>query len=279
MVGQRSLGVRMMVGIVALMGAAAGCDDKSPDAAPPISKPSAQPVATTAPEPKPSAAPAPAATVGEMVRIAAGSFQMGSSDGQPDEKPVHRVQVAAFDMDLTEVTVAAYKACVESQKCTYPDLDHFCNWDRTGKENHPINCLDWDQATAYCAAVGKRLPTEEEWEYAARGTDGRPYPWGDPPAPPNLCQGRPTAGTCPADAVPVDSPFGLRGMAGNVWEWTSSGYSEAYGKKRETERRVYRGGSFYEEKLEHMRATTRNRRTTNTAFDYIGFRCARSVKK
>jgi formylglycine-generating enzyme required for sulfatase activity len=81
------------------------------------------------------------------------------------------------------------------------------------------------------------------------------------------------------DSVPVDSPFGLRGMGGNVWEWTSSGYSEDYGKKRLNERRVYRGGSFYEEKIEHMRATTRNRRAANLRLDYLGFRCARTAAR
>jgi formylglycine-generating enzyme required for sulfatase activity len=282
MVGQRMWGGRVvgLAGLVAALGAGPGCDDakKAPEPAV-AAEPSAKPAEEPKPAPKPSAAPAAEVKVTEMVRIPAGSFMMGSNDGQVDEKPVRRVQVAAFEMDLTEVTVAQYQACVESQKCSYPDLDHFCTWDRPSKVNHPINCLDWDQSTAYCAAVGKRLPTEEEWEYAARGTDGRTWSWGNGAPPEGVCRDRVKQGTCAVDAVPVDSPFGLRGMAGNVWEWTASGYSENYSKKRETERRVYRGGSFYEENLDHMRATTRNRRTTNTAFDYIGFRCARTPGK
>ncbi len=264
---------------VAVLGVAVGCDDAkkgASDAAAP--KISAEPAAASATA-SASAAPAPVATVGVMVRIPGGSFMMGSSDGQPDEKPVRRVTVNAFEMDLHEVTVGAYALCAEAGKCTLGDVDHFCNWGRLGRENHPMNCLEWEQAGAYCASVGKRLPTEEEWEYAARGTDGRPYPWGKLPAPKELCVLRTQQGTCPAETVPVDSPFGLRGMAGNVWEWTSSAYSDDYGKKRSDPRKVYRGGSFYEETLEHMRATTRNRRPTNTRFDYLGFRCARTPGK
>jgi formylglycine-generating enzyme required for sulfatase activity len=276
MVEQRILGGRLIgvAVLVASFGFGAGCDDAKKgtvDAGPP--KASAETAET--PPPQPSASAAPFAVVGEMVRIPAGSFVMGSTDGQPDEKPARRVQVAAFEMDVTEVTLGAYQACVDSGKCTTPDLDHFCTWGRTGKENLPINCLDWDQATTYCASVKKRLPTEEEWEYAARGKDGKGFVWGTTPPPAGVCWAKPRTGTCPVESVLVDSPFGLRGMAGNVWEWTASGYSDDYSKPRTKERRVYRGGSFYEENPDHMRATTRNRRPTDPRLDYIGVRCAR----
>jgi formylglycine-generating enzyme required for sulfatase activity len=276
----RERGVLVAV-MVATFVVGSGCTDtkKGPDQDAAGSKASAEPAVPASPPVQPSAAPAPGPAVGSMVLIPGGVFMMGSNDGQPDEKPEHRVQVASFEMDVTEVTVGAYQRCIDSGRCTTPDLDQLCNWGRAGKDNHPINCLDWDQASTYCAHVTKRLPTEEEWEYAARGKDGRAYPWGNTPPPSDLCWSRTRIGTCAADSVPVDSPFGLRGMGGNVWEWTSSGYSDDYGKKRSNDRRVYRGGSFYEEKPEHMRATTRNRRATNVRFDYLGVRCARSAAR
>ena len=87
-------------------------------------------------------------------------------------------------MDLTEVTVAIYDACVRAGSCTRaggPDLDPFCNEGKPERANHPINCVDWNQAMTYCNYIGARLPTEPEWEYAARGSDGRKYPWGNTP--------------------------------------------------------------------------------------------------
>ncbi len=119
------------------------------------------------------------------------------------------------------------------------------------RSNHPINCVDWNQANAYCTSVGKRLPTEEDWEYAARGTAGNEYPWGNTPAPSNqLCwngtgndlgQGN-RRSTCPVGSYPAgNTPLGL---AGNVWEWTSSGYSADYSAARDTASRVFRGGGW-----------------------------------
>lgn len=275
--GVRIIGLAL---IVAGFVAGAGCNDpkKEPakDAGAKINIEAEREKALAAPPPSASAAPFD--KVGAMAKIPGGSFKMGSTDGQPDEKPVKTVTINEFEMDITEVTVGAYQLCAESGKCTLGDVDHHCNWGKLGHENYPMNCLEQEQAAAYCASVGKRLPTEEEWEYAARGTDGRPYPWGNPPAPADLCINRPRKGSCPVDTVPVDSPFGLRGMAGNVWEWTASAYNEDYNKRRTDERKVYRGGSFVEESIEHMRATTRNRRPSNTRFDYLGFRCARSKK-
>lgn len=279
MVEQRIWGV---IAIAAVFGLGTGCDDKkeaAEEAAAAAAKSAeAAEAVEDAEEPKKPPEPEPVATVNPMVLIPAGSFTMGSTDGQDDEKPARRTRVAAFEMDVTEVTYGAYLACIAERKCTYPDRDSFCVWGRKDRRNHPMNCVDWDQATAYCESVGKRLPTEEEWEYAARGAEGRKFPWGEGPPPEGLCFKRSRRGTCPVDAVPVDSPFGLRGMAGNVWEWTSSGYNENYSKKRETNRRVYRGGSFSQENVEELRASLRNMRYPNTRFDYIGFRCARTPK-
>jgi len=277
MVEQRILGAVMLAAVLSV---GLGCDDeKAPqaDAAPAAA--SAEPAAEEEAPPVKSAEPEPVATVNPMVLIPAGSFIMGSKDGQKDERPPHPVRVAAFEMDVMEVTLGAYMVCLNKGNCTFPDEDSFCNWGKKGHSVHPMNCADWDQATAYCASVGKRLPTEEEWEYAARGKDGRAYSWGAGEPPEGLCFNRQKKGTCPAASVPVDSPFGLRGMAGNVWEWTSSAYNEDYGKKRSDSRKVYRGASFYETDREDLRATLRNMRPTNTRFDYLGFRCARTPKR
>ena len=277
MVERRMLFVWM---IGAAWSAAAGCDDaknSAADAAAPRQAAS-QPVVKDEPPPAPPAsAELPALpTVNAMIRIPGGSFTMGFKDGQKDEKP-HPVTVNTFEMDVWEVTLRAYMACIEANSCTYPDYDTFCNWGKKERLDDPMNCVDWDQATAYCKSVGKRLPTEEEWEYAARGKDGRTYGWGNDPKPPEgLCFHRGRLGTCRASDVPVDSPFGLRGMAGNLWEWTSSGYNETYGQKRENDRKVIRGASFYEEDVKSLRATLRDRRTPENRLDIVGFRCART---
>ncbi|MCK6592935.1 MAG: formylglycine-generating enzyme family protein, partial [Polyangiaceae bacterium] len=141
-----------------------------------------------------------------MVFVAGGAFLMGSNEGQGDERPVHRVEVRPFCMDRTEVTARAYTACVASRACSPAEAtvtgsglseeakaaeSSFCSAGKNDRMDHPINCIDWAQAEAYCRAQQKRLPTEEEWELAARGgSDQRRYPWGDAPPGPgfsNLC--------------------------------------------------------------------------------------------
>jgi len=128
-----------------------------------------------------------------MVAVPAGAFTMGADDGSDAEKPAHKVGISKpFFIDKTEVTVAAYKACVDAGKCTVPSVHRpdiaedevlkfapMCNYGTPGRNDHPVNCVDLGQAAAYCDFIGKRLPTEAEWEYAARGTDGRKYPWGN----------------------------------------------------------------------------------------------------
>jgi formylglycine-generating enzyme len=130
-----------------------------------------------------------------MVAIPGGSFAMGESH--------RKVTVAHFSLDTTEVTVGSYAACVASERCSVASLGNFCNAGKPGNEAHPINCVDWNQAVAYCAATGKRLPTEEEWEWAARGGErGWTYAWGDDPPGDQFCGARSrergTRPTCPA---------------------------------------------------------------------------------
>lgn len=214
-----------------------------------------------------------------MVRIPAGSFMMGSNDGYDDEKPVHQVRVSAFEMDVTEVTVAQYRSCVSVGACDPPNSAGRCNFGQGGKDDHPVNCVDWDQATAFCAWAGKRLPTEAEWEYVARGTDGRTYPWGNEAPSEQLCWGRyPFPGTtCPVGAYPAgDSPFGVKDMAGNVWEWTSTEYCDSYAPRADCDSaRVIRGGSWDIDDAQIVRAADRGMDAPAVRNDYHGFRCAR----
>jgi formylglycine-generating enzyme required for sulfatase activity len=223
---------------------------------------------------------APAVASG-MVRVPAGEFHYGcnaSVDSQcdDDEKPGKRVTLPAFTIDKTEVTVSAYEACVNAGACTKPNTGTYCNWGKSGRGDHPINCVDWNQAKAYCSWAGKRLPTEQEWEKAARGTDGRKYPWGNQSA---SCaravmnDGGTGCGdnkTWPVGSKPSGaSPYGAQDMAGNVWEWTSDWYDS---KKKG---RVLRGGSWYGGAW-FVRASNRYRRGPSARYynDGYGFRCA-----
>jgi formylglycine-generating enzyme required for sulfatase activity len=225
-----------------------------------------------------AAAPLPQATApssADMLRIPAGTFVMGSSDGDPDEKPPHHVTVSAFEMDKTEVTVLDYEACVRAGVCAATDTGGSCNYGKSDRGNHPINCVGKIEAETYCGWVGKRLPTEEEWEYAARGTDGRTYPWGNQPPEGKLCWNR-TDGTCPVGSFASwSSPFGLLDMAGNVWEWTSSGFSSDYQSNRETDRFVIRGGSWFTDLPSNVRTAYRDRYVPGNRLGHFGFRCAR----
>ena len=160
-----------------------------------------------------------------MVLIPAGEFQMGSNDGEPDEKPVHTVYVDAFYMDVTEVTNVQYKKFVDAnpqwKKSHISDGDYLKHWNGnrypTGKGNHPVVYVSWYSAMAYAAWAGKRLPTEAEWEKAARGRlVGKKYPWGD------LIDfskaNYDSMGTTTVGSYPPNR-YGLYDMGGNVWEW------------------------------------------------------------
>ena len=126
--------------------------------------------------------------------------------------------------------------------------------------------MDWQQAETYCHAEGKRLPSEEEWEWAARGeAQGRTHPWGSEAPPGRSCSSRPNSGTCPVGAFPLgDAPFGIHDMAGDVWEWTSSSWEADH---------VYRGGSWHSEVATHPRAAERCRGSVPYRLYFVGFRC------
>ena len=228
-----------------------------------------------------------------MVLVPGGMFEMGSND-YANEMPIRQVQVDAFWIDRTEVTVEAYSACVADGACTEPGSGGSCNWMVAGREDHPVNCVTWFQAAKYCGWVDggvKRLPTEAEWEKAARGTDAREYPWGDVPEP--SCThvvmndggaGCDMGSTWPVGSKPMgDSPFGAHDMAGNVWEWVADWYTSSY-DAMETDNptgpamgtwRVLRGGSWGFSGSDYFRAADRSIFTPTFDFN-VGFRCART---
>ncbi|MFQ5657587.1 MAG: formylglycine-generating enzyme family protein [Candidatus Methylomirabilales bacterium] len=217
----------------------------------------------------------------EMVFVPAGEFMMGSSDSEADddEKPVARVFVAGFWIDKFEVTHVQYRRCVEVGACTRPVGRAY---DDPTRANHPVTVISWQQAVAYCRWAGKRLPTEAEWEKAARGTDGRRYPWGNRYEADRVNAGY-TDGTTAVGSYPLGaSPYGAMDMAGNVWEWTSSlykpyPYDPNDGREDLNARgaRVNRGGSWY-----YGSKFIRTSHRANTGHIYrrvsdLGFRCAK----
>jgi len=167
---------------------------------------------------------------GQLVPIPAGDFTMGcnaavDADCADDEQPMHVVTLSAFEIDKTEVTQAQYSACVVAGACEPPACDWNC--DHT---DFPASCLVWAQANAYCSFVGERLPSEAEWEKAARGEQGLKYPWGaDAPD----CMRANMAG-CADGALPVGSltagasPYGVLDMAGNMVELVADWYDAGY---------------------------------------------------
>jgi hypothetical protein len=217
-----------------------------------------------------------------MSAVPAGEFLMGSDDPEADadERPAAPVHLDAFRIDRVEVTNARYGACVEAGACLLPAGAAF---GAATKADHPVALVGWTQAAAYCRWVGKRLPTEAEWEKAARGVDGRRYAWGSRFEPDRVNAGY-TAGTAAVGSYAGGaSPYGVLDMAGNVWEWTSSlyrpyPYDPGDGREDPTARgaRVNRGGSWY---YGAWYARTTYRATADHMYRRIadlGFRCARS---
>jgi toxoflavin biosynthesis protein ToxD len=217
-----------------------------------------------------------------LVRVPGGTFRMGSSTGEPDERPVHAVRLQPFQLQRTEVTQAAYARCVRAGACRparrYPGLS---------KPGLPVVGVTWHDARAYCTWRGMRLPTEAEWERAARGIDGRRYPWGDKLECKranfgNFLGAGPCAAHNPGRVLPPGSrpeglsPTGAQDMAGNVWEWVEDTYS-AYLRAEKAApgaRRVVRGGSCCSY---FAMPTTTNRLSFPPGYRDrdLGFRCAR----
>lgn len=241
------------------------------------------------------------ALAADMAWVPAGAFTMGRDDGPQDERPAHRVFVAGFWIDqnlATNAALAEFLNAVGTQNARgerlFDDDDNDARIHRQGAqwradhgfETHPVVEATWAGARDYCAWCGKRLPTEPEWEKAARGDDGRRYPWGD--AAPDASRahyGARWGETAPVGRRPAStSPYGALDMAGNAWQWVVSLYrpypyraDDGREDPASTETRSTRGGG-YDWPSEAMTTTQRGRtlsRAPRAGHHNIGLRCAR----
>jgi len=243
----------------------------------------------------PSARPAPPGPRPDRVTVPAGPFTQGSTKGDEDERPMRKVTLKAFAIDRTEVTRGDYAACVAAHRCKAPPAAAAAtaapgaataapgavvsaSASTSDDPKLPVTGVDWSDAQAYCRFAGGRLPTESEWEKAARGTDGREYPWGEEA---DCARGNwgsfdgegPCAGKNPGRPVAVGhypngaSPYGVLDLGGNVWEWVADKYDE------DPKRRVVRGGSCCSYFVA-PRAANRNAWAPEHRDEDLGFRCA-----
>lgn len=220
-----------------------------------------------------------------MVLVPAGEFTMGSDKGDDDEQPVHRVFLDSFYIDKFEVTNGRFAKFVEAIQSEPP-------WGFADKEtpvthpDQPVRWVNWMDAMGYCLWVGKRLPTEAEWEKAARGTDGRVYPWGnDVPTPAHAVFGLKEGADTVSSIGNHDkgkSPYGVHDMAGNLYEWTIDWYDEQFYTKNpainprgpvEGTAKVQRGGSYTNSGY-RLRSSFRTKGDPTEHDPNVGFRCA-----
>lgn len=221
-----------------------------------------------------------------MVFIAGGTSTMGTPpfEGQDDERPQHRVRLSPFCLGRKEVTVAAYRSCVQQGLCATANTGYACNWSVRGREDHPINCIDWNQAKVYCESLGQRLPTEAEWEFAASAGGTGIFPWGDAAPTDRLCWSGDNrrSSTCVVGSFPSgNSPAGISDLSGNVWEWVSDRYSpyQSFDQVNPTgasagNSRVRRGGSWNDFGPDAVRARVRNGNEPTFWYGHLGVRCA-----
>jgi formylglycine-generating enzyme required for sulfatase activity len=229
-----------------------------------------------------------------MVLIPAGEFIMGTNNGDPDEKPVATIYLDAFYIDKYEVTNALYEKCVSAGVCKPPvaknSQTHANYYGNPDFGNYPVTYVNWYMSKSYCEWRGARLPTEAEWEKAARGTDRRTYPWGEGHSCDFANYGY---NTCLRDTTAVGSyekgksPYGVYDMAGNVLEWVNSQYQpypyradDGRESPNGTGSRVLRGGSWSEAQ-DRIRSANRfynDPQSAQPIIGFPGFRCAKSVE-
>ena len=210
-----------------------------------------------------------------MMPIPGHTFWMGAAGHRfsPEESPRFQTRVASFCLDRTETTVAAYQQCMDAGACTAPSAHtKTCNLGRSDRSDHPVNCVTWDQAVAYCSFRHARLPTEIEWEYAARGgPEELTYPWGEGSPDGRACWKQPHS--CKVESFPAGA-FGLFDMSGNVWEWTASDFGPYPWPPAEHGLKVYLGGSWSRRFEKWMHLGLRNRWQPDKSGSHLGFRCA-----
>ena len=229
----------------------------------------------------------------ETVFVPAGVFNRGSADGKPDEAPVRAIEMSGFAVTRREVTEAEYERCVDAGKCAPAHYDDgkCLIWAGSGFRRvtvpaHlrggglPVVCVTWQQARAYCASVGMRLPTEAQWEYAALGgAKSARYSWGNDAPGGGRCG---LAALKPAGSFPPNG-YGLHDMTGNAWEWTADFYAADYYANSEAANpkgpdagyyRVVRGGGWYSGPPE-LRVQNRHWFSANSAEVSVGFRCVK----
>jgi len=220
-----------------------------------------------------------------MVLVPEGDFVMGSDNGDEDERPVHTVYLDEFYIDKYEVTNLDYRVCVVDGVCKPPQ--DMTNYNNPEYENHPVVHVDWEMARTYCDWRDAQLPTEAQWEKAARGMDARTYPWGE-----GIACSQANYLSCIEDTQPFDSyagslsPYGAYNMAGNAWEWVADWYSPAYDVSETDnpvgaesgERRVLRGGGWNQHEY-LLRTSARLGVVPTDVFLSFGFRCASDVNQ
>jgi formylglycine-generating enzyme required for sulfatase activity len=235
---------------------------------------------------RPDAPASPSSSVaGEMVSVPPGTFTMGDQNGEPDEYPERQITIRGFKIDRMEVSNRAFRACVEARGC---DRNRYVDDENLGRDELPAVGVSWLEAEKFCKWVGKRLPTEAEWEYAARGLDFRKWPWKGAflvHRANTVEEGDKYDLTAPVDSFPDGaSPFGALNMAGNAAEWVSDYYDPTWHRKPEAttsdptgppsgRERVVRGGS-YRDPQHSVRVSSRRAQLPTEVDSTIGFRCA-----
>ena len=320
------------VAVVALGGGAYALRGSGSRVSAPVASASATTTSSAPPGMATASAPLALQCPAGMLAIPGGEYFMGSEEknAEDSDRPAHKVKLSPYCIDELEVTVAQYKECSDRGACrragkenVWPDIlpaqqkiyDPLCNInDPVGKAKHPINCVDWDQAREACEVRGARLPTEAEWEFAARGSDGRVYPWGDDPPSGELLNAcgkecvawqkkHPDPQTTPTlmydqdDGFPNTAPvgsfpkgksrWGLQDVVGNVWEWVADRYAVYPPDSASTTTtdpkgpaagsdRVIRGGAWNGSMPSWVRPSLRFHAAAGARSYGFGFRCAKS---